>query len=284
MYKKITLLIMLFTLLGCTGHIREDSFITQDKNITNYADSDIESWQKLFPEHNLKPLKLITQNDSTMLQGLFLKHPKSKDVIFFIQGNGMKVREGGIEVLQTLAKLGKSIVIFDLRGLGASGGKATIASAVDDSIEQYHFIKNKLNAQSIIVHGYSLGSFIAGQLAAKEPIDALVLQGSATNVDDWIDKKVPWYSKPFLTIEVDDAFRLIDNKVVVSNLYSGPLFVIGAENDEEVPVELSELLFNASQSTNKELLIVENAHHGNMLNNPREISIYNKFLESLGSL
>ena len=90
-----------------------------------------------------------------------------------------------------MAKLEKSIVIFDRRGLGASGGNATVASIVNDSIEQYRFIKNELLAKKVIVHGFSLGSFIAGQLAKSEPLDALVLQGSATNIDDWINKSIP---------------------------------------------------------------------------------------------
>lgn len=278
------LLFTLSTLLGCSGHIRESSFIGQDKEVTNYSSSNIDSWEKLFPEHTIKLLQQLTKNDSIMLQGLHFKHSSSQDVIFFIPGNGMKVSEGGIDAIQTLAKLEKSIVIFDRRGLGASGGKATVSSLVRDSIEQYHFIKNELHAKSVIVHGFSLGSFIAGQLAKSEPVDALVLQGSATNVDDWIDKSIPWYTKPFLTLEVDDVFKSIDNQIVVSEYYKGPLFVIGAENDEQVPVELSELLFSSSQSSNKKLLIVENANHGNMLENPKELSIYKSFLASIKSL
>ncbi|MBU2978754.1 alpha/beta fold hydrolase [Alteromonas sp. C1M14] len=284
MFKKMVLLFALSTLLGCSGHIRESSFIGQDKEVTNYSSSNIDSWATRFPEHTIKPIQLLTKDDSILLQGLHLQHSSSQDVIFFIPGNGMKVSNGGIDAIQTLAKLDKSIVMFDRRGLGASGGKATVSSLVRDSIEQYHFIKNELHAKSVIVHGFSLGSFIAGQLAKSEPVDALVLHGSATNVDDWIDKSIPWYTKPFLTLEVDDVFKSVDNKIVVSEYYKGPLFVIGAENDEQVPVELSELLFNSSQSSNKKLLIVENANHVNMLENPEALSTYKSFLASIESL
>ena len=284
MFKKVILVFSFTLLFGCSAHIRENSFIAQDKEIINFSSADLNSWKVLFPEHKLKPIQILTKNDSTLLRGLFLAHGSSEDVIFFIPGNGMKVSEGGIDAIQTLAKLEKSIVIFDRRGSGASEGEATISSLISDSIDQYQFIKNELHASLVIVHGYSLGSFVAGQLAKNEPIDALVLQGSATNVDDWIDKSIPWYTKPFLTVEVDEAFNAIDNRVVVADYYKGPLFVIGAENDEQVPVELSELLFNASNSSNKELLIVEDANHGNMLDNNKELLIYKKFLTSINSL
>lgn len=281
MYKKALLIIILSALVGCSGHLRESSFITQDEAITEYQDLALNKWQASFSQHKLTSLTLVTDIDNVTLKGIFLDSPTSQDVIFYIQGNGMRVSEGGIYALKALAKLGKDIVIFDRRGLGASSGKATILNLGNDSIEQYRFIKDTLKAKSIIVHGYSLGSFIAGHLAKNETVDALVLQGSATNVDDWIDKKTPWYTKPFLTIEVDDAFNTVDNEVVVSNFYRGPLLVIGAENDEQVPVELSSALYNASKSENKKLVIVEGADHGSMLDKPKEIALYKQFINSI---
>jgi len=281
MYKVFVGIILFSTLVGCSGHLRESSFITQDEAITEYQNLALNKWQASFSQHKLTPLSLVTEEDNVTLKGLLLDSPTSQDVIFYIQGNGMRVSDGGIYALKALAKLGKDIVVFDRRGLGASNGKATISNLGNDSIEQYRFIKDTLKAKSIIVHGYSLGSFIAGHLAKNEIVDGLVLQGSATNVDDWIDKKTPWYTKPFLTIVVDDAFNAVDNEVVVSNFYRGPLLVIGAENDEQVPVELSNALYNASKSENKKLVIVEGADHGSMLDKPKEIALYKAFLNSI---
>ncbi len=281
MYKNLLLVLSISALVGCSGHLRESSFITQDEVILEYQDLALSKWQTSFPQHKLTQLSLVTKSDNVTLKGLFLDSPTSQDVIFYIQGNGMRVSEGGIYALKALVKLGKDIVIFDRRGLGASSGNATISNLADDSIEQYRFIKNTLKAKSIIVHGYSLGSFIAGHLAKNETVDALVLQGSATNVDDWIDKKTPWYTKPFLTIEVDEAFNEVDNELVVSNFYSGPLLIIGGENDEQVPVELSSALYNASISENKKLVIVEGADHGSMLDEPKEIALYKQFINAI---
>jgi len=193
MYKVFVGIILFSTLVGCSGHLRESSFITQDEAITEYQNLALNKWQSSFSQHKLTPLSLVTEEDNVTLKGLLLDSPTSQDIIFYIQGNGMRVSDGGIYALKALAKLGKDIVIFDRRGLGASNGKATISNLGNDSIEQYRFIKDTLKAKSIIVHGYSLGSFIAGHLAKNEIVDGLVLQGSATNVDDWIDKKTPWY-------------------------------------------------------------------------------------------
>ena len=62
---------------------------------------------------------------------------------------------------------------------------------------------------------------------------------------------------PFLTVNIDPAFNLADNKKIVANHYSGPLLIIAAENDQQVPAQLSEQLYNASQSSNKTLVMVK---------------------------
>lgn len=223
-------------LMGCSTHISESAFIAQDKAVNPYHDAELSQWQARFPGKSLKRLQLTSQDREAVLNGLLLDDPDSQDLIFFIPGNGMKVAEGGIEVMESSAGLGRDVAIFDRRGLGASSGKATVANQISDAMKQYHYLRQELAPNSITVHGYSLGSFVAGQLAKRQDVDALVLQGSATNVDDWIDESTPWFMKPLLTVEVDDAFRTVDNQAVVAKDYDGPLLVIGGEEDEQVPV------------------------------------------------
>lgn len=281
MFKNLLLLSIVVSLSACTAKLTEKGFITQDDNVVAYQNAELESWQANFSNHQIKGIKLRASSDNTLLKGLYFDHPQSRDVIFYIPGNGMKVAEGGVHAIRSLAKLGRDIVIFDRRGLGASEGQATIINLVSDAREQLNYIKQKMKPDNLILHGFSLGSFIAGQVAKSEQLDALVLQGSATNVDEWIDENTPRYTKPFLTIEVEDVFHTVDNKEVVSKHYSGPLFVIGAEEDEQTPVSLTHALFNASQSEQKNLTIVEGAHHNNMFANEPEIEKYRAFLTAL---
>jgi hypothetical protein len=133
----------------------------------------------------------------------------------------------------------------------------------------------------LIVHGFSLGSFVAGQLVKSTPVDASVLQGSASNIDDWSKALIPWYIS-FIDFDFDFEadFSQIDNEKVVTDFYHGPLFIIGGEDDTTVPSTLSEQLFNASKSKNKKLMLVENAGHREMLKNPNEINSYKVFLAS----
>ena len=119
MYKVFVGIILFSTLVGCSGHLRESSFITQDEAITEYQNLALNKWQASFSQHKLTPLSLVTEEDNVTLKGLLLDSPTSQDVIFYIQGNGMRVSDGGIYALKALSKLGKDIVVFDRRGLGA---------------------------------------------------------------------------------------------------------------------------------------------------------------------
>ncbi len=281
MYKILLSIVITTTISGCSAIIKEDKFIYQEDLVAPYLEVDLQSWQSKYPAQKLIPLSLKTKDKSAILNGLFLDNPDSEDVIFFIQGNGMTVSNSIDKSFERLTSLGKDIVYFDRRGSGASNGKATINNLSSDALEQISYINDNIKPSSIIVHGYSLGSFVAGHIAKFSSIDALVLEGSATNVTEWIDKKVPWYTKPFLTVEIDEAFHTVDNTKVLSEYYSGPLLIIGAENDEQVPVELSQKLFKASKSKNKKLLIVEGADHSAMLDNEEELNIYKSFLSSI---
>ena len=281
MFKILLLIVTTIYLTGCTAHIRENKFILQDKVTTDFNQMDLKKWQNSFPEHKLKTLEMVTNDQSATLKGLLFDNPNSQDVIFYIPGNGMKISDSAVKLFKKLVKLETDIVIFDRRGLGSSDGQATIANLISDSLEKIQFLRNSLNIEKLIIHGYSLGSFVAGELAKREKIDALVLQGAATNVDDWIDEKMPWYAKLFVSVKKDAAFDTIDNKTIVSQHYDGPLFIIGAENDEKVPAKFSKILFDVSTSKNKKLMIVKDATHTSMLDNIDAIMIYKEFLKSI---
>ena len=281
MFRFLIIILMSLFLSACTAHLKQNSFIKQDNNVAPITPTELNSWQAMLPEYKITSISLKSYDQEALLNGIFLDNKKSEDVIFVIQGNGMKISQGGIKMIKQLTKLNTDIVMFDRRGLGASNGQANIDNLISDASQQYHFIKHQIAPKNIIVHGYSLGSFIAARLAKNEKIDALILQGSATNVSDWVDEKMPWYTKLFVSVKIEDAFHTVDNLDIVQNHYYGPLLVIGAYDDEQVPGILSQKLFKSSKSKNKKLIMVKNSNHGEMLEKAPEIASYKHFLNQL---
>lgn len=284
MSLRLILISLLLSLAGCSAQLTQKGFIAQDDIVSSYSTEQWREWQLKYAAFELKPI-LLKVNESaeetTLLHGVFLDHPNSNEVVYFLQGNGMTVASSMASVMESLKKLNRDIVIFDRRGTGASNGIATIDNLITDANQQFDYIEQQLSADKIIIHGFSLGSFIAGQVAKTKVPHALILQGSATNVDEWIDARMPWYSKLFVSIEVDPAFYQVDNKMVLAKNYNNPLLIIAGENDQQAPVELSRRLFEVSQSPSKQLMVVENAGHANMLDKSENIVLYQQFLASL---
>lgn len=283
MIRKVIILTLITSLFGCTAYIREKTFITQDKMVSTISDSDINAWQREFPDYSFTLLKLPSTDQKTTMVGLYLDNKKSNDIIYYIPGNGMKISDGGLKALKELSALEQDIVIFDRRGLGATDGTASVQGLINDSLQQFDFIRSKMNPDRLIVHGFSLGGFVAVQVAKNKSIDALVLQGTATNASEWVDERFPWYYKLFVTVKIDAEIQALDNTKVLENTYAGPLLMITGEDDEQVPASLPKTLFQKSSSELKQLVVVENAKHSEMLRSASALESYRQFIKLLHS-
>lgn len=281
MLKLIALLTFTITLTACSTHITERNFLIQDNAVIPFTDDEQQQWQQHFTEHKLHFIQTTTRDQQAVLHGLYLDHPESEQVILFIPGNGMKISTGGIQVLQYLKTLKTDIAIFDARGLGASNGQATVQRLTEDASSQLLFIQQQFSPSSIVLHGYSLGGFIAAQVAAQHNVDALVLQGTATDANEWIATRIPWYSKPFVRVSIDPAITSADNRKIVAEQYHNPLLIIAAKKDEQVSPELSRALFDASQSPQKDYLLIQDAGHTSMFRQPAFSEGYQQFLQAL---
>jgi uncharacterized protein len=281
MLQQLSFIVLCINLVGCSAQLTERGFIAQDPQVTQYSAKALADWQQQLSTGQLQQISVTNHADPAQLTGLWLDHPASDELIFIIQGNGMRVSDGGIEMMKQLAALGKDLVMFDRRGVGASTGHATIANLSSDAKRQAHYLKQTIKPTKLIVHGYSLGSFVAAELVKSVSVEALVLQGTATNVDDWLDARMPWYSKLFVTLEVDEAFKAVDNETILAQQYQGPLLIIAGAQDQQAPAQLAAKLFASSRSSNKQLMMVKQANHGNMLDKPEQMQLYQAFLRGI---
>ncbi|GMM83245.1 alpha/beta hydrolase [Pseudoalteromonas sp. MTN2-4] len=280
---KIFFVSSLILISGCTATIKSESFITQDKNVSPITENTIQDWQRVFSNYNLSTVSLVSIDRGATIQGVFFDRKDSTELIYFIPGNGMSISKGGIDAMKDLAELGHDMIIFDRRGLGASSGNASVENLLTDANQQVAYIHQNIKPSKFTVHGYSLGSFIATQVAKTQNVDALVLQGAATNAQEWIDERLSWLMKPFITVNVQKEIEALDNKDILANDYTGPLLVISAELDEQVPSKLSQSLYDSSSSNRKELILVKGASHGSMFSDETTLLKYKNFLNSFVS-
>jgi pimeloyl-ACP methyl ester carboxylesterase len=215
--------------------------------------------------------------ESVVLNGISVNTPEAKATVLYFGGNLSHVDDNGPRLARIASACPMNYATFDYRGYGRSMGVPDVLSLRDDALKIYDSVRAKTTGK-LIVHGYSLGSFIAGFIAANRTVDALVLEGSGTTPYEVIQARIPWYYKPFVTVTVSDNLKQVDNRAAVAN-YSGKALLISGENDVSTPEPLARRLYDSMPSTLKEYVLVPNGTHYNLLNYPEAKKAYCNLLQ-----
>ena len=88
---------------------------------------------------------------------------------------------------------GYEVWIIDYPGFGKSTGKFTEKNLYDWAGYLYRFARTKMNADSIIIYGKSMGTGIAAQLASKEPCKKLILETPYYDYPSVLKQYLPVY-------------------------------------------------------------------------------------------
>ncbi|WP_406672300.1 alpha/beta hydrolase, partial [Natronospira sp.] len=164
-----------------------------------------------------------------------------------VYGGNMQSADGSIHrVVDNLRHLDANLFFFDRRGQGRSTGSPGVEQGMDDAVEVLDYVREQV-AGPIILHGFSLGGFEAAHVAGHRAVDAMVLEATATNVDDFARQAVPWFAKPFIRIQVADELRGFDNRDILAE-YDGPLLLIAGGNDRQTSPRMMKDLYEASPS------------------------------------
>ena len=115
-------------------------------------------------EHN------IAAPDGARLSAVLLRQPGARATILYFGGNGFTIERYGAWVASVFAPLGVDLMIVDHRGYGRSEGVPTQANLEADGVAAFDYLARLTGDPArILVHGQSLGSFIAGRVAAERP-------------------------------------------------------------------------------------------------------------------
>lgn len=270
MIKQVFGIVVLLLLAGCTTLNVDESAILKPNNTGLIAEALPEGYQ-------LSEFKTI-RSDGTQRFGIAVVNPNNTATVMYFGGNMFDVPSQAAAVIRRLTKANVNLYMFDRRGYGYSTGKPTTALALADALDNFDFVRSEVQGK-LIVHGISLGSFEAGHVAKHRNLDGLVLEASTTNVDEWARTLVPWYAKPFVTVNVSEALRVVDNLAVVQQ-HKAPLLIVVGEQDKLTPVPLSERLYEHSQSSVKALFIAKGMGHVTATHHKDFIDYYSNYIHS----
>lgn len=149
--------------------------------------------------------------DGTQLNGWFYPHENSKNpgavAVLFCHGNAGNISHR-VSMCGAMLEAGVSVLVFDYRGYGASAGRPSETGTYQDAQAAYHWLKARGFAR-IVAFGESLGGGVASELAVREPLAGLILQGTFTSIADVGAELFPWLPVRWMSrIKYDTYSRL----------------------------------------------------------------------------
>jgi len=221
--------------------------------------------------------------DGAELRGVVASRPGNALTVLYFGGNAFHLDEHGAKVLDAVAPCGADVTIFDYRGYGRSKGEPSIAALKQDALRIFDDV-NARRPGRVVLHGQSLGSFVAAYVAQQRPAArGLILESTTTNARDWANAMLPWYAWPFVRLQVSPELQDIDNVAAVS-AYAGPALVLEGEEDGVTPPRLARQVYAALPSTAKQMVLAPGAGHNDVLSSTAVQPAYCRFIGQLAAL
>lgn len=283
--RRLLMLAALLSLAACqTVNLPDREFIKPDRVTGFQAKTLLDEQQvaSLQPQARVTPLQLKTEGAE--LNGLLLERPDALATVLFYGGNLFHLDDAGVQVVKALAACPVNIAMFDYRGYGRSPGQPTPALMAADALRIYDHVREQQGGK-LLVHGYSLGSFMAGQVASQRPLDGLVLAAAAPSPRAMAEYAVGQRAgllAPFVKLKLSEGMSAIDNRQALAR-YQGPLLVLAGGRDQTSPAELGRQVFEAVPSARKDFVLMPEATHDSMLPRRAAMERYCEFVRSVAS-
>lgn len=212
---------------------------------------------------SVESVRIVTQ-DSLELYGWWITKPDAMGTVLYFGGNGF-VRVASQHIIEAFLQHPVNLLVFDYRGYGRNNGEPSVDGLKMDGSAAFNFLVNDKSVppEQIVLHGHSMGSFMAAYLATEETTAGLVLESPITTIEDLTDLLVPWFAKPLVKFDIDAELKENNNIERIKN-YENPLLLIAGDDDNVTPFSMAEKLYEASTTSQRQLIIVPGGSHNDL--------------------
>ncbi|MBC8133506.1 MAG: alpha/beta hydrolase [Deltaproteobacteria bacterium] len=163
-------------------------------------------------------------------------------ILYFHGASGNVGTLGYNQAWARFRQLGLGVFAVDYRGYGESGGKPSEAGLYQDADTAYAYLTEHLHvpAARVLIYGYSLGSAVAIDLAARVPAAGLLVEGAFTSIPA---RGAELY--PYLPVRWLARNRFASDEKIAR--VSMPKLFVHARDDVYVPIAHGKALFELAR-------------------------------------
>ncbi len=193
--------------------------------------------------------------DGVRLNAWWFPQPDAHFATLFLHGNAGNVTHR-IDHAHAIQRAGSAILVLDYRGYGKSEGHPSERGLYMDADAAYDaLLQLGLAPNRIVLHGESLGTAVAAELALRRPCAGLILESPMASLSEMAGTVLPIIGPLFAHgFETRKRIRQV----------RAPLLVIHGDADEIVPFSQGQSVFSAANQP-KEFWRVLGAHHNDLL-------------------
>ncbi len=180
------------------------------------------------------------------------KAPATTDAatIVLFHGNGEDLSQR-VHIAHDLVAAGYGVVLAEYRGYGGNPGKPHEAGLYADGRAAVEFAYRQTSR--VVLHGYSLGSGVAVQLATEYPVEALLLEAPFTSMTDVARTRFPYVPVRWMLRDRYDNLSKI-------GAVRAPVLIYGGLADALIPPRQFTVLHAAVPGLRR-LALIEEADH-----------------------
>ena len=212
--------------------------------------------------------------DGTKLNAWWFPKSQARFATLFLHGNAGNVTHR-VDHAEAVGQAGSAFLVVDYRGYGKSQGHPSERGLYEDGDAAYaDLLSLGYKPEQIILHGESLGTTVAVDLATRKQCAGVVLESPLLSLRAMARTVLPVVG-PLLAHGFDTGKK-------ISSVHA-PLLIIHGDADEIVPFSQGQAVFEAANQP-KQFWAVPGAHHNDLLYTagPEYVKRLRAFYESLG--
>lgn len=221
-----------------------------------------------YPFHQFRDFEeiFLEPEQNLRLHALYFKAAQPKGTILYFHGNTRSLNDWGYAA-QDLVALGYEVLMPDYRSYGKSNGTLSEAGLKIDAQRWYDWLTTKVEKNSILLYGRSLGTGFAAHLARHNQVQQLILETPYTSLLAMAKMQVG-----FLPVDLLARYRMPTDQII--NDIPCPIDIIHGTQDELIPYQQAVDLSQGKAT----LHTIQGGGHNDLAQFPEFYSILNKIL------